>query len=134
MLECGAVYRNVGLHQLALSPEAAPWQPFEAATWDVYGWQFTTLEYPFLCGMQARVRLQNKTEYDGDYLFTAAPLSDGFSSDPGQSKEFYFLSLPAVGRFTAQPTNHVLIKDKSFVTLAWPDFLHRQRVWFSAET
>jgi hypothetical protein len=117
-----------------MSSAAVPWEPSDAATWDAYGWQFTTLEYPFLCGMQARVRLQNKSEHDGDYLFTAAPLGDGFSAEPEQSKEFYFLSLPHVGRFTAQPTNHVLIKDKSFAEPAWPKFLRRQSGWFSAES
>ena len=129
MLECGAVYRNVGLHQLAMSSAAVPWEPSDAATWDAYGWQFTTLEYPFLCGMQARVRLQNKSEHDGEYLFTAAPLGDGFSAEPEQSKEFYFIKLDN-GRFTAQPTNHVLILDKSFNTeVAWPKLQRQTETW-----
>jgi hypothetical protein len=133
MLECGAVYRNLGLHQLSLSPQCVPWEPSDAATWDAYGWQFTTLEYPFLSGMQARVRLQNRSEHDGEYLFTAAPIGDGFSAEPEQSKEFYFIALKNIGRFTAQPTNHVLIKDKSFAEPTWPKFLKRQSGYFSSE-
>jgi hypothetical protein len=118
---------------LSLSPQCVPWEPSDAATWDVYGWQFTTLEYPFLSGMQARVRLQNRSEHDGEYLFTAAPIGDGFSAEPEQSKEFYFIALKNIGRFTAQPTNHVLIKDKSFAEPAWPKFLKRQSDYFSSE-
>jgi hypothetical protein len=83
--------------------------------------------------MQARVRLQNKSEHDGEYLFTAAPIGDGFSAEPEQSKEFYFIALKNIGRFTAQPTNHVLIKDKSFAEPAWPKFLKRQSGYFSSE-
>lgn len=134
MLECGAIYRSVGLHQLALSPKAVPWEPSDAATWDAYGWQFSTLEYPFISGMQATVRLQNQLEAVGDYLFTLVPIGDGFSAEPTQAKEFYFFSLPNLGRFTAQPTNHLLMHDKSFADPEWPKFLKRQTDWFSAET
>jgi len=133
LLECGAIYRNLGLHQLCLYKGAVPWEPSDAATWDAYGWQFTTLEYPFLSGMQARVRLQNRSEHEGQYLFTAAPIGDGFSAEPTQSKEFYFFSLPHLGRYTAQPTNHILIQDKSFTETEWPKFLKRQDKWFSSE-
>ena len=133
MLKCGAIYRNVGLHQLALSKQSVPWGPSDAATWDAYGWQFTTLEYPYLFGMQASVRLQNRSEHQGEYLFTVAPVGDGFSAAPEQSKEFFFFALHNVGRFTAQPTNHILIKDKSFSEFVWPDFLRTQENYYSAE-
>jgi hypothetical protein len=134
LLECGAVYRNVPLHQLASSNDVdEPWTPAQAATWDCYGYQFSTIEYPFLQSMNCRVRLQDKSERRGMYLFTLAPVGDAFSAAPEQSKEFYFLQLEN-GRFTAQPTNHVLIEDRSFTTaLEWPKFLRRQNEWHSAE-
>jgi hypothetical protein len=133
MLECGAVYRNVPLHRLASRKTDTPWEPWQAATWDAYGWQFSTLEYPFLMHMAARVRLQDRAEHRGMYLFTAAPIGDGFSAAPEQSKEFYFVELEN-GRYTAQPTNHVLIEDRSFSRKTeWPDFLRRQTDWDSAE-
>jgi hypothetical protein len=133
LLECGAVYRNVPLHQLAAVKDAPPWEPWQAATWDAYGWQFTTLEYPYLSSMNARVRLQDGAEHAGMYLFTLAPVGDAFSASPAQSKEFYFLQLEN-GRYTAQPTNQVLIDDRSWVDeLKWPTFLKRQRDWHSAE-
>lgn len=132
MLECGAVYRNLGLHQIAQNTLAPDWKPCQAATWDAYGWSFTTLEYPFLSNMRASVKLRGGSVYDGTYLFTAAPFDDGFSASPEQSKEFYFIALDN-GRFTAQPTNHVLIDDKSFCEPSWPKNLKRQTEWFSSE-
>jgi hypothetical protein len=49
----------------------------------------------------------------GQYLFTVAPIEDGFSNEPSQSKEFKFIKLDN-GRITIQPTNKVLFIDKSF--------------------
>lgn len=135
MLESGAVYRNVPLHALASECGIdAPWSPAQAQTWDCYGWQFSTIEYPFLQSMDCRVRLQDKSEHRGMYLFTAVPVGDAFSAAPEQSKEFYFIRLEN-GRFTAQPTNHVLVEDRSFTRadMGWPDFLARQTEWHSAE-
>jgi len=77
--------------------------------------------------------LQDGSEHDGHYLFTLVPIGDAFSAAPEQSKEFYFVQLDN-GRYTSQPTNQVLIEDKSFVDkLEWPTFLKRQRGWHSAE-
>lgn len=133
LLENGAVYRNVPLHQIAAAKDAPGWAPGDAQTWDAYGWQFSTIEYPFLQAMNARVKLQNGEEYDGHYLFTLVPTGDPFSASPAQSKEFYFLQLEN-GRYTAQPTNQVLIDDRSFVDkLEWPTNLKRSRDWYSAE-
>jgi hypothetical protein len=127
------VYRNVPLHQLSTDKDAPPWTAAQAQTWDAYGWQFATLEYPYLHSMNARVRLQDGAEHGGMYLFTLAPVGDAFSASPAQSKEFYFLQLEN-GRFTAQPTNQVLIEDRSWTTkIEWPKFLRRQRDWHSAE-
>ena len=135
LLECGAVYRNVPLHQLAWRNDPPPvdWKASDAQTWDCYGWGFSTLEYPFLASMNARARLQDGIEESGQYLFTAVPVGDAFSAEPAQAKEFYFLKLDN-GRYTAQPTNQVLIDDRSFVEeMAWPTSLRRQRTVWSAE-
>ena len=133
LLECGAVYRNVPLHQLAHKETDTEWAPNQAQTWDCYGSQFSLLEYPFLTSMSAKARLQDASEVLGQYVFTAIPMNDGFSATPEQAKEFYFLALEN-GRFTAQPTNHVLIEDRSFVgDLEWPKFLRRQTTIYSAE-
>ena len=117
----------------AARSNAPPWTPAQAQTWDAYGYQFSILEYPYLSSMNARARLQDDSEQRGMYLFTLAPVGDAFSAAPSQSKEFYFLQLEN-GRFTAQPTNHVLIEDRSFTAnIAWPTFLRRQDEWYSAE-
>jgi hypothetical protein len=135
LLESGAVYRSVPLHQLAWREDAAEdWKPGKAQTWDCYGWQFSTIEYPYLAGLNALVRLQDSDQETGQYLFTAVPVGDAFSAAPEQAKEFMFVKLDN-GRFTAQPTNHVLLEERSFTNAedGWPSFLRRQdRVW-SAE-
>jgi len=79
------------------------------------------------------VKLRDKREFAGEYLFTLVPVADAFSAAPEQSKEFMFCAL-SNGRITAQPTNHVLVDDRSFTTeLVWPKFLKRQTDWHSAE-
>lgn len=135
MLESGAVYRNVPLHHLASTPDTteSDWKPWQAQTWDCYGYQFSMTQYPFLAGMTAKAKLKDSSEVMGQYLFTAIPIGDGFSAEPTQAKEFYFLKLNN-GRYTAQPTNHLLIEDRSFCYNAvWPDFLTRQNQIYSAE-
>lgn len=133
LLENGAVYRNVPLHQISAVEGAPTWSASQAQTWDAYGYQFSIIEYPFLANMNARVCLQDSTEVNGHYLFTLVPVGDPYSAAPEQSKEFYFVQLEN-GRYTSQPTNQVLVEDKSFVNkLEWPTFLKRQRGWHSAE-
>jgi hypothetical protein len=129
LLECGAVVRDLPLHALAHKDSPAPWTGVQAQTWDCYGWQFSLHVYDYLMGLEARA-LCDAAEYRGDYLFTAIPIKDGYTAEPGQSKEFKFLRLDN-GRFCAQPTNHVLFHDASFTEPgAWPDDIKRQtEVW-----
>jgi hypothetical protein len=87
------------------------------------------VEYPFLEDVPVIVRLRSKQELTGRYMFTAIPMLDGFSLEPEQSKEFYFIQLDN-GRYTAQPTNHVLVQDKSFITKSeWPRLKRQTEVW-----
>lgn len=129
MLECGAVYRNVPLHRLSHKTTDTLWNTDQAQTWDCYGHDFSVVEYPFLEAVPVIARLRSGEKIEGRYLFTAIPMLDGFSLEPEQSKEFYFIALEN-GRFTAQPTNHVLVKDKSFVTnVEWPKLKRQTEVW-----
>lgn len=129
MLECGAVYRNVPLHRLAHKVNDTQWTPAQAQTWDCYGHEFSVVEYPFLEAVPVKVKLKDKTEHEGAYLFTVIPMLDGFSLEPEQSKEFYFIAL-SNGFYTAQPTNHVLVKDRSFVTnVEWPKLQRQTETW-----
>lgn len=133
LLECGAVYRNVPLHHVAHRKTEEVWRAQDAQTWDAYGWQFSAVEYPYLASSNVVVKLRDKREIRGEYWFTIVPVGDPFTAAPEQSKEFYFCALDN-GRITAQPTNHVLVEDRSFTDkLEWPKFLTRQTDWFSAE-
>ena len=133
LLECGAVYRNVPLHQLAHKRTGDPWGAKDAQTWDCYGLDFSTIEYPYLAAARAQAKLQDGRCLPGRYLFTIVPIGDGFSSVPEQAKEFYVTALDT-GRYTAQPTNHILIEERSFTTnLSWPTFLRRQSTIHCAE-
>jgi hypothetical protein len=129
MLESGAVYRNVPLHKLSHIMNIDCWEPSDGQTWDCYGHQFSVVEYPFLEAAPVLVRLRNKKELSGRYMFTLIPMCDGFSSEPEQAKEFYFIKLDN-GRFTAQPTNHILVQDKSFTSsVKWPRLKRQTETW-----
>jgi hypothetical protein len=133
MLECGAVYRNVPPHAIAFEPatEEPHWTCFQAQRWDCYGHAFSTLEYTYLRGLSAVVKCWT-ADRDGDYLFTAVPIDDGFSRHPGQSKEFMFMRLNNE-RLTIQPTDKVVFKDASFTKTAWPTHLKRNETVYSCE-
>lgn len=134
MLECGAIYRNVPAHAIAFNKFPTElWSADEAQTWDCYGERFTTLEYKYLAGLDCNVKCKDAA-YDGKYLFTAAPIGDGFSAYPEQAKEFCFIQL-YLGRLTIQPTNHVVFRERSFTDnkLEFPSGLRRQTDVWSAE-
>lgn len=133
MLESGAIYRNLPPHALAFGSMPKVWTPQDAQTWDCYGWGFTALEYEYLRGLECRVRA-NGSEYLGEYLFTVAPVGDGFSAVPEQSKEFTFVKLDN-DRLTVQPTNHIVFRERSFTdnNLEFPTGLKRQTDVWTAE-
>jgi len=134
MLESGAIYRNVPAHAIAFYPHrTTPWWADQAQTWDCYGERFTTLEYKYLAGLDCKVKCKDES-YEGKYLFTAAPVGDGFSAYPDQAKEFCFIQLD-LGRLAIQPTNNVVFRERSFTDnkLEFPSGLRRQTDVWSAE-
>jgi hypothetical protein len=125
MLECGAVYRGLPPHALAFSDKPEPWTLEQAQVWNCYGDQFSTIEYDFLSGLRVETIKKEK----GRYLFTVVPLSDPYTSDPAQSKEFMFCKMDN-GRLCVLPTNHILFEDKSFTKMKWPqDIALSNKVW-----
>jgi len=135
MFQSGAIYRNVPVHAMAFTTvlEDAEWTPQDAQTWDCYGPNFTVLRYGYLSGLDVLVRA-NKQEMYGSYLFTVAPLDDGFSQYPEQAKEFSFVRLDN-GRLTVQPTNHLVFRERSWTgdNMAFPTDLKRQTEVYSCE-
>ena len=135
MLESGAIYRNLPPHALAFSdnPEKQ-WTNKDAQAWDCYGETFSCMEYSYLSGLDVKARW-NGWEKMGDYLFTVAPIGDGYSSYPEQAKEFSFIKLKN-NRLTIQPTNHLLYRDRSFTRnkdMTFPTELKRQTDVWSCE-
>ena len=133
LLESGAVYRNVPPHALAFSMHPdEPWGVQDAQTWDCYGTDFSTLEYPYLAGLRCLAKTGTTTS-EGRYLFSVAPVGDGFSAQPEQAKEFHFIALEN-GRLTVQPTDRVVYEEKSFTgPLAFPHGLRAQTVVYRCE-
>lgn len=123
MLECGAIYRNLPPHSVSFTdcPDSE-WRIQDAQRWDCYGYGFSTIEYTYLRELKCRTYPENLR---GSYLFTAAPVDDGFSRYPDQAKEFLFIQLDN-GRLTIQPTNNVVFEDVSFTSDASPNLLKRQ--------
>ena len=114
MFENGAVYRSLPPHAIAFSenPKQKIWKADDAQLWDCYGYDWTAVEYTYLKGLSCSCKIKDNFT-DGSYLFTVAPIGDGFSNAPEQSKEFKFIELDN-GRLTIQPTNKVLFNDLSF--------------------
>jgi hypothetical protein len=134
MLECGAIYRNLPAHAIAFNEEPEiSWGPQDVQTWDCYGNDFTTLEYRYLAGLDCKAKCGEKI-LEGEYLFTAAPIGDGFSAYPEQAKEFCFIRLDN-GRLTIQPTNNVIFRDRSFTNseFEFPTGIKRQVEVYSTE-
>lgn len=134
MLESGAVYRNLPPHAIAFSetPEAV-WEPKQSQHWDCYSWDFATLEYDYLRGLDCKVKANCK-DYLGQYLFSATPVGDGFTAATDQNKEFSFIRLDN-DRLTTQPTNHIVFQDRSFTDgkMEFPKGLKRQTEVWSVE-
>jgi hypothetical protein len=136
LLESGAIYRNIPLHALAFSasPEPIVWSEVGSQTWDCYGYDFTLIEYRYLAGLRCKAKTK-QGDFAGSYLFTAAPIGDGFSENVEQSKEFTFVRLEN-DRITVQPTNNLVFEERSFTTnkdMAWPTGLKRQTEVYTAE-
>ena len=76
----------------------------------------------------------NGGDFQGQYLFTAAPFDDGFSDHPSQAKEFTFIRTRCQ-TLTIQPTDKLLVIDKSFTpdVQAWPDNLRRSDTIYYCE-
>lgn len=133
LLECGAMVRDLPLHALAhgLRPQGS-WSVQQAQTWDCYGLQWSAHRYEYLQGLEAQVKCGQVMR--GDYLFTVVPIGDAFTAEPEQAKEFSFFALNN-GRFTAQPTNHVLFEERSFTSSGdWPTNIRLQSTVWAAET
>lgn len=111
LLECGALYRNLPLHALSFEYEE-PWDIQDTQTWNCYSQQFSIHEYTYLAGLDCLVRTASG-HFLGNYLFTVAPIGDGFTAEPSQNKEYMFIRLRN-GRVTAQPTNFVCFNESSF--------------------
>lgn len=134
MFETGAVYRSVPPHAISFyeNPEEKFWNIDEAQRWDCYGTDWTAVEYEYLKGLKCSCIIKDTLRLDGEYLFTIAPMNDGFSNYPEQSKEFKFIKLNN-GRITIQPTNKVLFRDISFTEVLQVPELKLQTETYSCE-
>lgn len=133
LLDSGAVYRALPPMALAFRLGAADaWTERDAQHWDCYGTGFSVLEYRYLAGLAVTARVGDR-ELPGHYLFSVAPVGDGFSAVPEQAKEFSFIALEN-GRLTIQPTNHLLVHEASFTKVqGFPTDLKRQTEIWSCE-
>lgn len=134
--EGGAVYRDLPLHALMhdLRGMSTDWTAEDAQTWDCYSHHFVCLVYQYLDGLRCKVRTARGDLY-GYFWFALKPCLDQFSADPAQAKTFFLIALDN-GRFTLQPTNHVLLEERSHTELLgppWPSSLKRKTEIVSCE-
>jgi hypothetical protein len=133
MFENGAIYRSIPPHAVSFSenPKQKIWKLDDSQLWDCYGYNWTSLEYVYLKGLGCSCKIKENI-FPGEYLFTIAPIEDGFSNAPEQSKEFKFIKLDN-DRLTIQPTNRVLFQDKSFTLNQKTIDLKLQKEYYSCE-
>jgi hypothetical protein len=133
MFENGAIYRSLPPHAISFSenPRQKIWKEDDAQLWDCYGYNWTGHEYTYLRGLKCTCKIKENI-VGGKYLFTVAPIEDGFSNVPEQSKEFKFIKLDN-DRLTIQPTNRVLFQDKSFTLDQKTIDLKLQKDYYSCE-
>lgn len=135
LLECGAVYRNLPPHAISFCLSGTP-EKFasDCQLWDCYGYDFTCLEYSYLSGLVCRVKMKN-TDLRGRYLFSVAPVGDGFSENPAQAKEFYFIECND-GSLVIAPNNYCMFTEKSFTNnkLEFPVGIVRQETIYTVES
>ena len=133
MFETGGIYRSIPPHAISFCeyPKQKIWEEDDAQLWDCYGYNWTSIEYTYLRGLNCSCKIKDNI-FNGDYLFTVAPIEDGFSNAPEQSKEFKFIKLDN-GRMTIQPTNKVLFKDNSFTDQSQVPELKLQTEIYSCE-
>lgn len=129
LLESGAIYRNLPPHAIAFRKDAS--DPFlnQCQHWDCYGYGWSATCYPFL---DSQTVLVKDRSVSGRYLFSVQPIGDGWSRIPEQSKEFTFIQM-GDGNLTIQPTDRILISDRSFTDPEWPTWLRRQTETYSCE-
>ena len=120
-------------HSVAFSenPKQKIWKADDSQFWDCYGYDWTAVEYTYLKGLSCSCKIKDNL-INGSYLFTVAPIGDGFSNEPEQSKEFKFIELDN-GRLTVQPTNKVLFQDNSFTDKNISAGLKLQTEYYSCE-
>ena len=135
LYENGAIYRGLPLHALAhtANPDKY-WTAELSQRWDCYGTDWSAHEYSYLRGLRCNTRCAIDVGMLGEYLFTVAPIGDAFSDSPDQSKEFTFVEL-INGRYTVQPTDHLLFEERSFTRhqWEWPKGFKRQNEVYSCE-
>ena len=137
LLESGALYRNVPLHQISIGHKDSPAQrPGDLQLWDCYCEEARAHEYVYLRGLATLSRSGcPQTPIVGSYLFTIIPKGDPFSRHLDQSKEFVVSVVAGTGRLAIRATNEVLFADKSVAPLptSWPKGLSRQSTVPSVE-
>ena len=112
MLESGAVYRNIPPHAIMFNKEAwIPWTIKDAANWDCYAYEWTTVCYDYLRDLQVKTI----GGHEGRYLFSTSHVKDGYTLEPEQNKEMSWIKLNN-GRLAVRPTHEILFKDASFTS------------------
>jgi len=131
LLENGALVQHIPLHALSMTKSCQHNHPLDyLQVWDCYGYEFATHEYLALKELSVRVYMKGGEWENGQYLFTAAPYGDMYSSAPDQHKHFNFAKLDC-GRVGAWPGNRMLFVDSSFVQCVAerPKYRTNTRVW-----
>jgi hypothetical protein len=119
MLQSGAHYRNVPIHAIATTPDAAERSLGECQLWDCFSDRPIVHVYDYLRYHECDCYLRSKERAPGMYLFTVDWLPDslenpGFILQPEQNKCAHVIALDD-GNICALPTNRIAWKDSYFI-------------------
>jgi hypothetical protein len=131
LLNNGALVQHLPVSAIVFkTPPTANYPLDFLQVWNCYGWEFAAHEYKALAGIPVKVYMKEGKWENGEYLFTAAPYNDHFSSAPDQHKHFNFVKLDC-GLLCTVPGNRMLVYESSFVTIpdSRPQYKTNTHVW-----
>lgn len=144
LLEDGALYSGLPPHAIVFETETIglhgkpkPWRLRQSQLWDCFGYDFALEEYSYLAGRTVHCSIENRAGelLEGEYLFTAQHLGDGYSATPEQAKQYHFVRLVEQGRLVCLPANRMLVDAAEFTTIEakLPTNIKRQRETYTCE-
>ena len=131
MLENGAQIGRLPIHALCSKPGSRKREIADLQLWDCFSYNPAVVEYEFLAGMACIAYLKDRSEVNGQYMFTVDWYGSEFAEGAGDLgwKCAHILELEE-GNYAALPNNRILWREPSFITPSGrPDYKTMSHTW-----